>query len=73
MVIIYVLELALLSINQNGSKEGDLVVEGKTKFVGVVKKAGELYWVKVSPEFYQGLKHLNKFSHVIVTRARAFT
>lgn len=46
------------------------MVEGKPKFVGVVEKAGELYWVEVFSEFCQGLKHLKKFSHVIVMHAR---
>lgn len=43
-------------------------MEGKAevKFVGVVEVSGEVSKVKIFPEFCEGLKNLEEFSHAII-------
>jgi len=43
-----------------------MIKEGKLSFIGIVEDAGELSKVKIFPEFCQGLRRLNDFSHIII-------
>lgn len=40
--------------------------ESRIKFIGIVEKAGEEAEIKVFPEFCDGLKGVEEFSHLIV-------
>jgi len=40
--------------------------EGKLKFIGVVKKPGEISEIEIYPEFCEGLYRLDEFSHIMV-------
>jgi len=40
--------------------------EGRVKFIGLVEEAGELSKVRIFPQFCEGIRGLNEYSHIIV-------
>jgi len=39
--------------------------EGRVKFIGFVEEAGELSKVRIFPQFCEGIRGLNEYSHII--------
>jgi len=39
---------------------------GRVKFIGLVEEAGELSKVRIFPQFCEGIRRLNEYSHIIV-------
>jgi len=40
--------------------------EGRVRFIGLVEEAGELSKVRIFPQFCEGIRGLNEYSHIIV-------